>query len=225
MARRVRVSSSTLVVEFTDIDEEQLWAPGHLIYDWCARITLELEKQAKQTAPGIPGTSMARWRGRKGTGRLRASIVALGTRTGPESYTLTLTSQAPYSLYVLRGTAFGGVKFIYSRAGFANRAFIDANIHTWHEGELIQSGPNAGNPSGEGKFGILPISGNMFMVLPPGAGHSRRFHLRVRGQLPNAYLHRAWERTNEIHHNQLGGLVDFPLGFTRVPGAQRLGNR
>ena len=30
------------------------------------------------------------------------------------------------------------------------------------------------------------------MVLPPAGGHSRRYHLRVRGQLPNAFLYRAW---------------------------------
>ena len=216
--RRTRVRESYIEVEYTDIDEEQLWEPGHLIYDWCADITLTLEAEAKQTAPGFPGTSHARWP-RRSSGKLRAGIVALGKRTGPESYDIILESQAPYTMWVHGGTAYQRGQYIYSHAGYVNRAFIDANLASWHEGDLIQTGRNAGDPSGEGKFSILPIHGNMFMVLPPGGGHSRRFHLRVRGQLPNAFLYRAWDRTNELpqHHGQLGSMVPS-LGFVAPPG-------
>lgn len=218
MARASRAHISAIVIEYTDIDEEQLWAPGHMIYDWAADITITLEKFTKATAPGFPGTSHAKWP-RRSTGNLRKGIVAFGRRTGPESYTIDLISQAPYTMYVHGGTRVGkGGTYIYSTMGLANRGFIDANIGTWKEGDLIQSGPNMGERSGEGIQGILPISGKMFMVLPPGAGFTNKFHLRVKGQLPNAFLFRGWDRTNEEHRNELGAMTDRPLGFLTPKG-------
>ena len=127
MARRLRVFETSIEVEYTDIHPEELWEPGHLIYDWCAEITLTLEKNTKATAPGFPGTSHARWP-RRSSGKLRAGIVAIGKRTGAESYDIILTSMVPYTMYVHGGTAYQRGKFIYSRLGYANRAFIDANI-------------------------------------------------------------------------------------------------
>ena len=217
MARSIRASVGYVEVEYTDIDESQLWEPGHLIYDWCLDICHTLERFTKSTAP--PTVSHARWP-RKSTGALRAGIHAFGKRTGPESYDIVLMSAAPYTMYVHGGTAYRrGGKYIYSTAGYANRDFIDANIDAWHEGNID---PTSNMPTGEGRFHILPIHGNMFMVLPPGAGHSRRFHLRVRGQLPNAFLYRGWNRTDEEHNGQLGQMTESPLGFTAPPGVGKL---
>ena len=63
----------------------------------------------------------------------------------------------------------------------------------------------------------------MFMVLPPGAGFSRKCHLRVRGQLPNAFLYRAWNRTNEeLANGEMGSFNAIrALGYTIPAGAKR----
>jgi hypothetical protein len=129
---------------------------------------------------------------------------------------------APYSEYVHGGTGFArGKGYIYSRMGYANRAFIDANIGTWHEGNI----DSHGNMTGEGRWGILPIPGGMFMTLPPGAGHSRRFHLRVRGQLANAFLYRGWNRANvDLARGEMGELVQ-PVGFLTPPGVGKAKSR
>jgi|KBSMisStandDraft_5_1062788.scaffolds.fasta_scaffold86119_2 hypothetical protein len=216
MARSIRVRSSFVDFEYDDIHPEEIWDVGYPAYDWCVKVSAWLEKEAKQTAPGIPGTSHARRKARgKSTGHLRAGITAFGHRTGPESFRLVLNSAAYYSEWVHGGTAYARGGFIYSNWGWANKAFVDANIGAWHEG-----GGNA-----EHRFGILPIPGAAFMKLPPSLNYNRQYHLRVRGQLPNAFLYRAWNRTNEeLAGGEMGSFVE-PLGFTRPPGAYQLVKR
>ncbi len=214
MARRSRFGISYITEDYSDIHPEEIWDPGYPAYDWCKKVTAWLEVEAKRTAPGRPGTSHAR-RVRGSSGVLRAGITAFGHRTGLESYRLVLNSAAPYSAYVHGGTT----RYIYSTLGYANREFIDANLHTWYEGEI----DDRGQETGEGKFGILPIIGKNFMVLPPGAGFSRKYHLRVRGQLPNAFLYRAWNRTNEELADGEMGSFDAAsiLGYITPAGAVR----
>lgn len=215
MARRSRAITSFVSWEYDDIHPEEVWDPDGPAYIWCKKVSAVLEVEAKRTAPGRPGSSHAR-RVRSSSGVLRAGITAFGHRTGLESYRVVLNSAAPYSEYVHGGTrGIGG--YIYSDMGKGNIDFISANIGSWREGNIDERGQE----TGEGKFGILPISGKMFLVLPPGAGFTNKFHLRVRGQLPNAFLYRAWNRTNEeLAGGEMGSFV-IPLGYTAPRGAVR----
>jgi hypothetical protein len=190
-----------------DVHPEQLWEPGHEIYDHCKHMTEQLERSIKINAP--PNRSTARWP-RTGTGRLQAGIVGIGKRTGAQSFDITIVSQAPYTMYVHGGTAFQRGGHIYSTMGYANRAFIDANIGTWHEGEIS---PVTGVATGEGRFGILPIPGGMFMALPPGGGFTRRFHLRVRGQRAHPFLIEGWNSVAIRHPEEFGAPFDPAVGY------------
>lgn len=217
MARALRIRTSFAEWSYADMHPEEIWEPGYPAYDWCVEVTGYLEAEAKRTAPGRPGTSHAR-RMRTSTGRLRAGITAFGHRTGLESYRVVLNSSAPYSEFVHGGTAYSRGAHIYSTMGWANRAFVDSLLGPWFEGNI----DDRGMPTGEGRFHVLPIPGSFFMKLPPGAGFSRKYHLRVRGQLANAFLYRAWNRTNDdLARGEMGSFA-MPVGFTRPSGAYRI---
>jgi hypothetical protein len=218
VARSIRIRESFLTYDYSDIHPEEIWDVGGPAFDWCAfKVTPVLLAEAKRTAPGLPGTSHARFV-RAGTGNLRNGITVAGFRTGLQSYRMVLNSAASYSEYVHGGTAFQRGGFIYSNEGFRNRAFIDANIANWKTGN--EEGQRF--DLGSGKFGILPIPGSMFLKLPPGAGLGRRFHLRVRGQRANAFLYRAWNRTNDdLADGEMGRFAN-PVGFSVPPGTQKI---
>jgi hypothetical protein len=205
--RRMRHVSDEFVVEYVDIHPEELWEPGHIVYDWCVEIGRELKVATRAFTPHDGKNSEARWP-RTSTGRLLASVYTIGHRTGPESYNLEFGAGMHYAAWVHGGTAFQRGGYIYSNLGYANRAFIDANVGAWKTGN--QEGQRY--DLGSGKYGILPIPRGMFLSLPPGGGHSRRYHLRVRGQRANPFLVKAW-RTVHFRHEGL----PTDLGVTYPP--------
>src|SRR5215510_9538425 len=98
------------------------------------------------------------------------------------------------------GTAFKkGGNFIYSKAGFANKATVDA---------LAESGFHAAFPGRGIPKNLLPL----FMALPPGAGFHERLHLRVHGQSANPFLYRGFNLT-ALDHECLGGQFTGIVGL------------
>lgn len=189
--RSIRLRVGSITLEYDDIHPEQLWEPGHEIYDWCAMIGQELVKAAKATAPGGNAYSTARWP-RVGTGRLKAEIGLFSHRTGETSYEIILGSNAPYTMYVHGGTAFQRGAYIYSRVGFLHKAEIDAI----GGGSFAPWTPIFARPT---------IGDGWFMKLKPGGGNlTIPYHLRVRGQRANPFLVRAYNRVEE-DHPALGG--------------------
>jgi hypothetical protein len=204
---------SIVVFEFDDIHPEELFQPGHAVFDWCFEIKEMLENFSKAEAP--PRTSRSRW-GHVGTGFLAANIHADMTRTGPESYDMILNSDAEYSKYVHGGTAGGGTGFIYSSAGWRNRAMVDEMVDARI---FFPRGARGGlNPALRAK-GIR----SLFMTLPPNTGGRFRFHLRVRGQRANPFLVKGYNRTRLLHDGlpPLGSLLEPITGVLGNP--KRLG--
>lgn len=202
MAFDARPSSITVV--FYDLHPDEMWAPGHVCYDWCVKVSKQLEINTKATAPS-KGVSMSRWNHR-GTGALAAGISAHGSRTGPESYGLLLNSSVHYSSWVHGGTAGKGTGYIYSTAGHDLAKQIDRFLAS-------ERTPNLRLRNKKGHF--MSLHGNgLWMTLPLGTSDkaTKKYHMRVRGQLPNPYLVRGWNITNAQHGGSLGRFREH-VGF------------
>lgn len=197
MARIRSTRFRTAEVEFIyyDIHPEELWAPGHIVYDWCAEIGAELKAESKVFCP--PGHSEARWP-RTGTGNLLRSIFARGNRVAPQAYSLNYGADAPYAEFVHGGTAFQRGGYIYSNRGWANKGFIDNLFLHGHV-----------RVEGDEPYPILPIPGGLYMNL----GHSPYGpprQLRVRGQRANPFLVKAWR---SVHRRHEGLPTDLQMTF------------
>lgn len=198
------VSASSVEWVYYDLDPQEMWGAGHVCYDWCVKVTKQLEINTKATAPGgIPGVSFSR-HGHEATGRLASRITAKGHRTGPESYGVRLNSPVYYSAWVHGGTAGNGEGYIYSTAGYIVRKGID---------RLLARGmqPRDRLQDRRGRFMSLQGTG-VFMILPPGPGGTKPYHLRVSGQRANAFLTRGWNITNAQHGGSLGAFEEH-IGF------------
>lgn len=187
--RSVRLHVGSITVQYDDIHPEQLWEPGHDVYDWCKSIGEQLVSEARATAPGGNAYSTARWP-RTGTGRLKAGIGVFSHRTGEESYEIILGSDAPYTKFVHGGTAFQRGAFIYSHAGSAHAAEINAFM--FGQKSIIGVQPSHA-PN------LMAPHPSWYMRLPPGGGFTWPYQLRVRGQRANPFLVRAYNRVQEIH--------------------------
>jgi hypothetical protein len=198
-SRRVRVRTDYILIEYLDLHPEQEWAPGHDVYDWCASICQELMVASRLWCPIAGKNSEARWP-RVGTGHLLGSVYAEGHRTGPESYYLEYGAKAHYTQWVHGGTAYQRKGYIYSRMGYANKATIDAAM-------LAGRGTARGSTAS-------PFARGMYMSLPPGGGHSYRYHLRVRGQRANPFLYKAYRQVYHRHEglpSDLQFAIPIPL--------------
>lgn len=197
MARRVRVSTEYIYLEYMDLHPEQEWLPGHDVYDWIMGIGEELREAARLYCPHDGKNSEARWP-RVGTGILLATVYFDSQRTGPESYDLDFGARAPYTMFVHGGTAYQRGRYIYSKMGQANKSTIDAAYAAGHAGKgLRQAQMELGLE--EAGYGILPFVGGMWMKLKPGAGFTQAYHMRVRGQKANPFLYKAYRMVYHRH--------------------------
>jgi|SRR5262245_2255717 len=196
MAIRYHINTANYVV-VGEVRPEQTFAPGHEVWNFCNGIRKELQINTKLSAP--PFLSKAKWP-REGTGNMNRHIKARMDRVGPESIDMVVESLVPYTMFVHGGTAFKkGGNFIYSKAGFANKATVDA---------LAESGFHAAFPGRGIPKNLLPL----FMALPPGAGFHERLHLRVHGQSANPFLYRGFNLT-ALDHECLGGQFTGIVGL------------
>lgn len=151
------------------IFDERLYAPGHLVHRWMSGLVRTFGNHARFEAPIR-------------SGQLKAGIRTGTHRTGKRTVEGYIESSAPHSLYVIKGTAFQGRRYIYSRIGWLHKAEIDAIV--------------ARRATGPGKD-----HSGWYMILPPPG---RRFHLRVHGQRKNDFLTRAWIKTGRRHSSIRG---------------------
>lgn len=157
----------TSVVVYPDV----LFAPGGDVSRWTARVVREVKNSAKALAP--PGRSTSKY-GRRSTGAMRKSMTGKSTRVGRLLLSGTVGVNTYYAKWVMGGTAHQGRRYIYSEAGWRNKAEVDAMAARIARG---------------GKAREDDIERGLYMKLPlTGVGGRRAYHLRVHGQRANPFL-------------------------------------
>src|SRR5262245_21815746 len=114
----VQITTTSIVIH----SEELFRPPTGDVWTWCETIGGRLSQEAKAHAP--PKRSFSRWGG-WATGRMQAGIGATADAIGAKNIEIVCWSAAPYSKYVLKGTAHNGRRYIYTTLGWANRAVVD----------------------------------------------------------------------------------------------------
>lgn len=144
---------------------------------WAARVETAFTLHAIEEAPSGESTNRvhkSRANAAWPVGSLKANIHGDVARVGLRQLQTTISSDAPYSLYVLRGTG-----MIFSKSARVPK----------------------GEP-GAGQFAELE-GGGMYIPSNPGWGRSR-IRQRVRGQKPNDFLGRAFDATARTHSSLRG---------------------
>ena len=150
---------------------DPLFAPGGDVSRWSAQITREVKMAARLLAPPIRSTSKY---GRRSSGAMRKSITGKSRRRGRLLMSGDVSVNVYYAKWVLGGTAHQGRRYIYSTAGWANKAEVDAMANRVARG---------------GKAHEDDIERGLYMRLPlTGYGGKRAYHLRVHGQRANPFL-------------------------------------
>lgn len=148
--------------------DEGLYVGGGLVDRWFKRMGNNLWHNVVGAAP-------------QRTGVLKSLIDLDFTHEGLRILNCFVSSNAPYSKYVIGGTAENGAGYIYSRAGWAERDFID---------DLIGGGGL--DLSRKQQFELSELA----MVLSDERGGR---HLRVHGQRANNFLATGYNRTARTH--------------------------
>lgn len=174
MARQVAA-----VLNVGVVDSTVLFLPGGDVYDWTRNRTKDVARSARALCP--PGRSHRRATTRYvSTGRLRRSIRAKtsvdGTRLDVGKVSVGPVDQGGgnYVGHVIGGTAYQGMRYIYSDRGYPNKAIIDAvisrrGIMTLGLGRQVTA---------------KDLQGNWVMRFRTDGGR----HFRVHGQRGNPFL-------------------------------------
>lgn len=90
---------AVFVTVIEDIDDKKLWRDGHLINNWARNMAREQTVFTKDVAPV----------NKRGSGGFLRDNIRTRSQRFPESRRIeyTVTSHAPYSLYVIHGTSGG----------------------------------------------------------------------------------------------------------------------
>lgn len=159
-----------VIFEAVEVHPQTLFDSDGDVRRWMTQLSAEMKVSVKAHAP--PNRSRARWGTRPGTGELQRSIRADTQRSGPLQNVSTVFTTSDHARYVLGGTAYQGLRYIYTTEGYANKELVDR----------IASRVARGGRAGDGLEGL-------YMRLPlTGVGGRRRFHLRVHGQRANNFL-------------------------------------
>lgn len=155
----------------------KLFLPGGTVYNWAGDISNELRQSLFLEAPvnRRPNKSRTAW-----PGTLREGIsVGVPKMVGPKALEITAQSDAPYTLYVLRGTG-----RIFSKTGRIPKGFTGA-------GQFREIGPGSG------------------MYLPSNPGYGKGKYVQsVSGQTANNFMQRAVDRV-AFSHPSLRGMAIF----------------
>lgn len=155
----------------TVVFDQQLYRGNGDVHRWCRKITDRFGREASEAAPVR-------------TGELAEGIITNTRQTGERQVEGTITSTAPHTMYVLRGTTGP----IMSNRGWRNRA----------------QGPMKVVWKGKGsKRKQIIIRNKGYMKLntadaPPGTPIAT-FKWEVSGQDANNFLATAWARTARDH--------------------------
>jgi hypothetical protein len=171
----------------TVIFDRDLYKPGHLVHRWVTLVTERFVGHAIDLAP-------------KRTGELAAGIRGATNQVGPRQVEGLISSSAPHTMYVLRGTTGP----IMSRRAFANPegAFsqlwgsIDPRTGKFTRRRVKGAERTIHSVPNKGYFLYVPSS-------EYGPGGPR---LSVHGQEANNFLLAAWRRT-AINHKAIRGKV------------------
>jgi hypothetical protein len=146
--------------------DEGMYVGNGVVNRWLTRLGNRLYQNTVIAAP-------------ERTGDLK-SMIDLDFEQGPSLRVLSavVSSNAPYTKYVIEGTAQQGVGYIYSTQGFANRGLV----------ERMLAGARVEGSETEG----------MWLVIEDGGP---KFHLRVHGQRANNFLAEGYNKTARTHRS------------------------
>lgn len=147
---------------------EVLFNPGHAVDRWFVRTTAELKSAVRARTPVR-------------SGKTRASVTGRSSRIG------ALQAQGTVSVggaaqYVLGGTAYQGRRYIYSNAGWANKAQVDLVARRTAAGQRAWGKDESGK--------------GMYMAIRDGG---KKYHLRVHGQKANNFLIEGYNDVARVH--------------------------
>lgn len=178
------------VLETVVVFDELLYKPGGQVHRWMTLLCGHFESHAQHEAPTR-------------TGELRAGIVSHAEPFGPRQMRGTIASEAPYSLYVLRGTGFperGRGGRIYSRrvwraGGDEESAFTEL----WGYRDPITHAFSRKKIPGVRRTRERVRKKGFFMAFGPDDHGPRVITPSVSGQEPNNFLFAAWRLTARTH--------------------------
>lgn len=163
--------------------DEKMYHGTGTVRRWADRLTANFTKNAVAEAP-------------EHTGQMKQQIEGNVTSAGPKQISMTIASNAPYSLYVLKGTT-GPI--------YANRA--------WN---LMNARPNMDLQDvffHRTKRGERPIPRRGMMLRFIGYDGKQHITTAVSGQEANNFLGRAWIRTARTHPSIRGQGIPTSIDF------------
>lgn len=172
------------------IFDEVLFKPGGQVHRWMSLICEHFETHAKHEAPAR-------------SGELRAGIVSHAEPVGARQMRGTIASEAPYSLYVLRGTGHpmkgrGGriyARRVWAAGGDESAAYtelwgyLDPVTHQFSRKKI---------PGVARKKHVVRKKG-FFMAFGADEYGPKVITPAVSGQEPNNFLFAAWRLTARTH--------------------------
>lgn len=143
--------------------DEGMYVGHGVVKRWLTRVGNRLYQNTVLAAP-------------ERSGELK-SMIDLDFEQGPSLRVLSavVSSNAPYTKYVIEGTAQQGAGYIYSKAGYANLSLV----------ERMAAG-----------FRVDQDTSGLWLVIRDGGP---KFHLRVHGQRANNFLAAGYNRTARTH--------------------------
>lgn len=187
------------------IFDEHLYRPTGMVGKWMTKITTRFTAEAVKAAP-------------KDTGYLAAGISGDVNQIGPKLVQGLISSDAPYTMFVIRGTGFpvkGHEGRIYTTKGFRTRNIEDAYVQLWGvsnraTGKFSRKGRGDGTFAGRRKQHFVRKKG-YWLRLPFTSRSGKPLLLfSVRGQEPNNFLYRAWRITGHTHSAIRRSGAEFP---------------
>lgn len=185
------MAAITSVVVF----DENLYRPTHLVHFWMTKVTTRFTSEAIAAAP-------------IDTGELKSGIHGATRQIGPRQVQGLISSDAPHTMWVIRGTGFpvkGHEGRIYTTKGFRTRNPDDAYVELWGVMKTPAKFSRKGKDfRGTGYHGrrqkYLVRKRGYWLKLPFTARNGGPvFSFSVSGQEPNNFMFKAWNRTAHTH--------------------------
>lgn len=163
--------------------DEKMYHGSGTVRRWADRLAGNFTKNAVIEAP-------------EHTGQMKQQIEGTVTSAGPKQISMTIASNAPYSLYVLKGTT-GPI--------MANRAWNTMAATGLSFGQISRKKKSKGESIGPPRRGMfLKFEG--YDGLP-------HFAASVSGQEANNFLGRAWVKTARTHPSIRGVGIPTSIDF------------
>jgi hypothetical protein len=183
------------------IFDEHLYRPTGLVGFWMNKVTMRFVAESIAAAP-------------KDTGRLASGISGDVHQIGVRLVQGRLSSSAPYTMFVVRGTGFpvkGHGGRIYTTKGFVTQNPDDAYVTLWG---IDKSGKFSRKGKGKRTRHRIRKRGYWLKLPFPGRNGGNILTFSVRGQEPNNFFARAWRRTARNH----SALPRTGAVFPNLPG-------